>query len=689
MVSPDTEGRLTELKHMYLGNHVEKRRLLECKSVLQLLAVILLVTSGGAPSKANSLALPSIGDHSLKVLSPVILELSLVTTKSPDPASTVQWSFVESNFSLRLPSLSSFVVEVDSTPVAIARVGFKRRPLYAPLKTRDLRIGNYLYLVLQVPLSDGQKVTVTNPAGDLWPAATTQYSAVVDSFSYNPALHVNQVGYLPDQSKKGMIGYYLGSLGEMEIPGSSFNIVNVQTRQVVFTGSTTNRRDVGFEYTPAPYQKVYEADFTAFQTPGEYVLQVPGMGVSLPFLINDGTAAAFARAFALGLYHQRCGTDNALPFTRFGHGACHMALAEVPDMSFASVNSQLANESSDYADNPYHSAPQLKNVDSSLYPFINKEPVDVSGGHHDAGDYSKYTIDSASLIHHLVFAADSFPGVGALDNLNLPESGDGKSDLLQEAKWEADFLVKMQDADGGFYFLVYPRNRTYEDNVLPDHGDPQVVFPKTTAATAAAVGALAEIASSPAFKQQFPTEAASYLLHATEGWVFLTNAIARFGKNGSYQKITHYGNEFMHDDELAWAAAAMFVGTGNPAFHKYLKSFYDPSDPNTLRWTWWRLFEGYGCAARAYAFAARSGRLPASALDPDDREKCVAPILASGDDIARFARQTAYNTSFPDPDKAFGNASWYFSSERAFEMATAFQLIAKPAYLEAILGNMN
>ena len=47
----------------------------------------------------------------------------------------------------------------------------------------------------------------------------------------------------------------------------------------------------------------------------------------------------------------------------------------------------------------------------------------------------------------------------------LPESGDGKSDLLQEAKWEADFLAKMQDADGGFYFLVYPREREYEIDV--------------------------------------------------------------------------------------------------------------------------------------------------------------------------------------------------------------------------------
>src|SRR5262249_34933894 len=156
-------------------------------------------------------------------------------------------------------------------------------------------------------------------------------------------------------------------------------------------------------------------------------------------------------------------------------------------------------------------------VNSSLYPFVNTAKFDVSGGHHDAGDYSKYTINSSELIHYLVFAADAFPGAAALDNFGLPESGDGKSDLLQEAKWEADFLAKMQDADGGFYFLVYPRDREYEDDVLPDHGDPQVVFPKTTAVTAAAVGALAEIGSSPIFKQQFPAEAALYLDKAKRG----------------------------------------------------------------------------------------------------------------------------------------------------------------------------
>src|SRR5213082_4068440 len=162
------------------------------------------------------------------------------------------------------------------------------------------------------------------------------------------------------------------------------------------------------------------------------------------------------------------------------------------------------------SDNPPQPARRLTNEAAQLYPFVNKGPVDVSGGHHDAGDYSKYTINSAALIHYLVFAVDAFGGVGELDNLGIPESGDGKSDLLEEAKWEADFLAKMQDADGGFYFLVYPKNRRYENNVLPENGDPQVVWPKTTAVTAAAVGALAEAGSSPLMKAQFPAEAANY-----------------------------------------------------------------------------------------------------------------------------------------------------------------------------------
>jgi hypothetical protein len=486
------------------------------------------------------------------------------------------------------------------------------------------------------------------------------------------------------------VGYFMGTFGELDVPaGDGFKIVKSDTGEVVYGGNLTARPDQGYTNTPTPYQKVYEADFTSFTTPGEYRLLVPKLGTSLPFRIDEGVAASFARTYALGLYHQRCGTDNVLPYTRDTHDVCHAALAEVPTMTYTAVNKELADFSADYANNPRHTAPQLKSVDTSLYPFVNTGKVDVSGGHHDAGDYSKYTINSAQLVHALVFAVDNFRGVAALDNLGLPESGDGISDLLQEAKWEADFLAKMQDADGGFYFLVYPRNRAYEDNVLPDRGDTQVVFPKNTAATAAAVAALAQTASSPLFKEKYPDVAASYLAKARKGWDFLQTAFAKYGRDGSYQKISHYGNEFMHDDEIAWAAAELFLATGDHAFESELINKFDPSNRATLRDGWVRMWEGYGCAIRSYAFGARSKRISDNELNGSYRAKCEEQIFAAADDQTRFSREHAYGSSFPDPNKTYRTAGWYFSVDQTFDIVTASHLDARAEYLDAVLKNMN
>ncbi len=391
------------------------------------------------------------------------------------------------------------------------------------------------------------------------------------------------------------------------------------------------------------------------------------------------------------LYHQRCGTANELPYTRHTHGICHSEPAEVPlpQSAFDFVWKAIASGNGDCASNPRHTAPRLASAAAQLYPFIRTGGIDVSGGHHDAGDYSKYTINSALMIHALVFAADAFPGAGALDNLGLPESGDGRSDLLQEAKWEADFVAKMQDSDGGFFFLVYPRNRKYEDNVPPDHGDPQIVWPKNTSATAAAVAALAQTASSPLFKTQFPAAAASYLEKARLGWRFLSAAIAKHGKDGAYQKLTHYGDTFMHDDELAWAACEMFLATGDPTYQRQLIAWYDPESAATLKWTWQRLFESYGCTARSYAFAARTGRLDAGQLDAAYLAKCIAQIIAAADDALARSQANAYGTAFDLEAKRIKAAGWYFSGDRAFDLTVAQQLRPRPEYLDAILTNLN
>jgi Glycosyl hydrolase family 9/Cellulase N-terminal ig-like domain len=627
----------------------------------------------------RSLAIPGLGSSALRILSPTLLEISLVTDKASGT-----------------PPVPSFTAAVDGKPVTIVGNGAKRRVIYAPLAHRDLRIATCYYIELREPLQAALgKVPVVRvsctEAGGTACDATTPF----DPRRESPAVHVNQEGYATMLPKKALVGYYLGDLGEMDIPSSAgFQVVDARSGTTVFTGTLTRRRDFGYRTNPMPYQNVYEADFTALETPGEYRVWVPGLGTSIPFLIDEGIAMGLARTYALGLYGQRCGSSNDLPFTRFTHDACHGAPAQVPsgaDPQFAFTWKTIARYASEAnADNPAQTAPTLDGESSQLYPFVNKGPLDVSGGHHDAGDYSRYTINSAELIHYLVFSVDSIPGVAALDNLGIPESGDGIPDVLQEAKWEADFLAKLQDADGGFYFLVYPRDREYESNILPDHGEAQVVWPKNTASTAAAVAALAQCASSPEFKRHFPADAARYLAKARLGWKFLADAIAGHGKAGAYQKITFYGDHFTHDDELAWAACEMYLATGEDEFRQRLFEWFpNPTDHATFRWGWWRMSEGWGNAIRSYAFASRSGRMAQKNLDPQYLRLCEGQVLAAGDDALDWSRKNAYATPFPPATKAVNGAGWYFSVDQASDMAVAAAIDPKPGYIDALVGAMN
>jgi len=146
---------------------------------------------------------------------------------------------------------------------------------------------------LATPVADNQTVEVKNPTALLWPTSV-QYVAKAEPLRYSPAIHVNQEGYVPSFPKKATVGYYLGSFGEMNIsPSLGFKIVNASSGAQVYQGSLTLRQDVGYNYTPLPYQKVLEADFSSFTTPGEYQLVVPGFGASLPFVIDQGVAMAF------------------------------------------------------------------------------------------------------------------------------------------------------------------------------------------------------------------------------------------------------------------------------------------------------------------------------------------------------------------------------------------------------------
>jgi hypothetical protein len=123
----------------------------------------LLALRASAADFDNILALPEVGATQLRALSPTVLELTLITTKAPNATKVGQWDFADFSGHLHLPSASKMQVTAGGKTVPIHAVGFRRRVVYAPLATRDLRIGNYLYLELATPLPDGQSIEVTRP----------------------------------------------------------------------------------------------------------------------------------------------------------------------------------------------------------------------------------------------------------------------------------------------------------------------------------------------------------------------------------------------------------------------------------------------------------------------------------------------------------------------------------------------
>jgi hypothetical protein len=204
-------------------------------------------------------------------------------------------------------------------------------------------------------------------------------------------------------------------------------------------------------------------------------------------------------------------------------------------------------------------------------------PRNVSGGWYDAGDYGKYVNAGATAVSGLLWAYEMFPAQFPDAQLNIPESGNGVSDLLDEVRWELDWIMKMQDPDsGGFYHMVQPT----EDVVIPAaaetrfiedvNGSNQNVRPTST--TGSAVAALAHAAF--VFAEIDPDYAAILQTSAESGWAYLTaNPAVVESVPGPYSNSEDLDDRF-------WAAAALYRLTGEDQYDAYLQTIYQ--DVTTL-----------------------------------------------------------------------------------------------------------
>ncbi|HET9315913.1 MAG TPA: glycoside hydrolase family 9 protein, partial [Vicinamibacteria bacterium] len=203
------------------------------------------------------------------------------------------------------------------------------------------------------------------------------------------AIRLDQVGYLPDETKLAMVA---GS-------GSEF-VVRSAAGATVLRGSLEAART-----DPDSGDSVRVADFSQVTQEGAYRIEVPGVGTSHEF---DVSSRVYSTAFRLALrsfYGQRCGiaVDLAPTHPGYAHPACHVAGTPNPDARFHPSSGRSGARES-------------------------------SRGWHDAGDYGKYVVNSGISTGELLWAYELYRDrVGGL-RLDIPESGDAVPDILDEAR---------------------------------------------------------------------------------------------------------------------------------------------------------------------------------------------------------------------------------------------------------------
>ncbi len=336
---------------------------------------------------------------------------------------------------------------------------------------------------------------------------------------------VNQAGYLPKAQKR----FTTTAVAD------SFRIIDRNTLGIVFSGKILLSRS----NDPATGLTVYAGDFSSLQTTGTYYVSINPSEFSYDFTIADTVFRPVYNAALKGFYFQRCG-QSLIPL-------------------FAGIYSRAGCHGND---GTFHST-----SDSSGYGYM-------SGGWHDAGDYGKYIVNAGVTVGTLLMAYELYPGRFSADNLGLLESGNSVPDLLDEVRYELNWMLKMQHWSGGVYFKV--TREQFEGFTMPsaDNGK-RYIYQISTTATGDFAAVFARAAR--VYKQYDQKFSDSCLTVARKAWGYLQAhpSIVPAGgfKNPSGTGTGEYGDGSDSDERL-WAAAELFSATGEAQFNSYYTTNY-------------------------------------------------------------------------------------------------------------------
>lgn len=350
----------------------------------------------------------------------------------------------------------------------------------------------------------------------------------------HPSVRVNQVGYFPSLAKKAVVKNASTSPVAWELVGEGGG--------VVASGQTAV-----FGEEPLAGEHVHTVDFSSYNKPGErFLLKVAGEG-GYPFDIKKDIYAKLKYDALAYFYHNRSGIAVTMPFAGrddLARPAGHLSDKSVPCQPGSGCSYSL----------------------------------DVSGGWYDAGDHGKYVVNGGISVWTMLSQHERTKHLGtssadfADGKLAIPENKNGVPDLLDEARWQMEFMLRMQVPAGNpkagmVHHKVHDEKWTalgmapHEDKMKRYLHAPSTAATLNVAATAAQAARI--------WKTVDPAFSAKCLAAAESAWTAAQANPSVIAPDSDNSGGGPYGDSNF-TDEFYWAAAELFITTGAEAYKAYL-----------------------------------------------------------------------------------------------------------------------
>ncbi|UPT20756.1 glycosyl hydrolase family 5 [Thermobifida alba] len=463
-----------------------------------------------------------------------------------------------------------------------------------------------------------------------------------------PRVRVNQVGYLPHGPKNATVVTDATEALTWELADSDGT--------VVATGQTEPH---GADASSG--LNVHTVDFSSYTTAGSgYTLTADGE-TSYPFDIDE-SAYEELRVDALSFYYpQRSGIeilDSIAP--GYGRAAGHVGVA-----------------------------PNQGDIDVPCAPGTCDYSLDVSGGWYDAGDHGKYVVNGGISVHQLMnihersqSAPTAQPDKLGDSTLRLPETGNGVPDVLDEARWEMEFLLSMQVPEGEpLAGMAHHKIHDEQWTGLPlmPAADPQPRYlqPPSTAATLNLAATAAQC--SRVFEPYDAAFAAECLDAAETAWdaaqanpAIYAPAVGEGGGPYNDNNVT---------DEFYWAAAELFLATGAEKYRTAVTSSPLHTDDE----------EVFRDGAFDWGWTAPLARIQLATVPNDlaDRDRVRDSLVAAADDYLAGVESSPWGLTYNPDSGVFVWGSNNLVLNNMVIMAVAFDLTGDTKYRDGVLEGMD